>query len=267
MAFYLRSSTTARTSLPPPRSGSPGGTACPDWNRVRYDLFRRFGHFVTESSEHFAEYVPWYIKRARPDLIERPERAARRVPRALPRLRGRLGLHRGELDAPGSVDPADLRAALDAAAIPVMPGSVDHAVRDFEGLHRVERSIEYGATIVRSLVTGAPSVVYGNVPNRGLLPDLPEGCCVEVPCLVDGQGVQPTHVGPLPPQLAALMRTNVNVQQLVVAALVEGRRDHLVHAALLDPRTAMELAPDEIEALVDELLAAHGDLIPEALRA
>jgi alpha-galactosidase len=83
---------------------------------------------------------------------------------------------------------------------------------------------------------------------------------------VDRQGVQPTRVGTLPPQLAAVMRTNVNVQQLVVAALVEGRRDHLVHAAMLDPRTAMELVPDEIEALVDALLEAHGDLIPVALR-
>jgi alpha-galactosidase len=238
----------------------------PAWNRVRYDALRRLGHFVTESSEHFAEYVPWYFKRARPDL-----RAALNVP--IDEYPGRCRVYEvawdfieRELDAPGSVDPVDLRAALDAAAIPVMPGSIDHTVRDFEGLHRVERSIEYGATIVRSLVTGAPSVVYGNVPNRGLLPDLPEGCCVEVPCLVDGQGVQPTRVGALPPQLAALMRTNVNVQQLVVAALVEGRRDHLVHAALLDPRTAMELDPDEIEALVDALLDAHGPWIPEALR-
>ena len=147
-----------------------------------------------------------------------------------------------------------------------MPGTIDHTVAALDGLRRVERSHEYGATIVRSLVTGAPSVVYGNVANHGLLPDLPEGCCVEVPCLVDRNGVQPTAVGALPPQLAALMRTNVNVQQLVVAALVEGRRDHLVHAALLDPRTAMELVPDEIEAMVDALIVAHGDLIPEALR-
>jgi len=238
----------------------------PTWNRVRYDALRRLGYFVTESSEHFAEYVPWYLKRARPDL-----RAALAIP--LDEYPGRCrvyevawGFIERELDAPGSVDPADLRAALEAAAIPVMPGSIEHAVRDFEGLHAVERSIEYGATIVRSLLTGEPSVVYGNVPNRGLLPDLPEGCCVEVPCLVDGNGVQPTRVGALPPQLAALMRTNVNVQQLVVAALVEGRRDHLHHAALLDPRTAMELVPDEIEALVDALLDAHGAFIPEALR-
>jgi alpha-galactosidase len=238
----------------------------PAWNRVRYDALRRLGYFVTESSEHFAEYVPWYLKRSRPDV-----RDALSIP--LDEYPGRCrvyevawGFVERELDEPGSVDAADLRAALDTAAIPVMPGTIDHTVRDFEGLGRVERSLEYGATIVRSLVTGEPSVVYGNVPNHGLLDDLPVGCSVEVPCLVDRNGVQPTRVGALPPQLAALMRTNVNVQELVVAALVEGRRDHLVHAALLDPRTAMELVPDEIEALVGALVEAHGDLIPEALR-
>jgi len=265
MAFYLTLEHQGE-DLYPRLQAFARGDGVPAWNRVRYDALRRLGYFVTESSEHFAEYVPWYLKRARPDL-----RAALNVP--LDEYPGRCrvyevawGFIERELDAPGSVDPGDLRAALEAAAIPVMPGSVEHAVRDFAGLHAVERSLEYGATIVRSLVTGEPSVVYGNVPNLDLLPDLPAGCCVEVPCLVDAQGVQPTRVGALPPQLAALMRTNVNVQQLVVAALVEGRRDHLVHAALLDPRTAMELVPDEIEALVDALLDAHGALIPEALR-
>lgn len=265
MAFYLRLEHRGEDLYPRLHDLARSGRV-PDWNRVRYDALRRLGYFVTESSEHFAEYVPWYLKRARPDLRE-----ALNVP--LDEYPGRCRVYEvawnyleRELEAPGSVAAADLQAALDTAAIPVMPRSVAHTVHAFEGLDRVERSHEYGATIVRSLVTGEPSVVYGNVPNRGLLPDLPDGCCVEVPCVVDRNGVQPTHVGALPPQLAALMRTNVNVQQLTVAALVEGRRDHLVHAALLDPRTAMELVPDEIEALVDELLRAHGDLIPEALR-
>ncbi len=265
MSFYLTLEHEGEDLYPRLQEIARAGRA-PAWNQVRYDALRRLGYFVTESSEHFAEYVPWYLKRSRPDVRE-----ALAIP--LDEYPGRCRVYEvawdfveRELDAPGSVAPADLRAALDAAAIPVMAGTIDHAVRDFEGLGRVERSLEYGATIVRSLVTGEPSVVYGNVPNDHLLDDLPQGCSVEVACLVDGHGVQPTRVGALPPQLAALMRTNVNVQGLVVAALVEGRRDHLVHAALLDPRTAMELVPDEIEALVEALIEAHGDLIPASLR-
>ncbi len=265
MAFYLKLEHRGEDLYPRLHELARAGTV-PDWNRVRYDALRRLGYFVTESSEHFAEYVPWYLKRARPDVREAMNVPLDEYPGRCRVYEVAAGFVEQELDDPGSVDPRDLRAALDAAAIPVMPGSIDHTVASLDGLRRVERSHEYGATIVRSLVTGTPSVVYGNVPNHGLLPDLPEGCSVEVPCVVDRNGVQPTAVGALPPQLAALMRTNVNVQQLVVAALVEGRRDHLVHAALLDPRTAMELVPDEIEALVDALIEAHGDLIPEALR-
>ncbi len=108
-------------------------------------------------------------------------------------------------------------------------------------------------------------MIYGNVPNAGLIDNLPEGCCVEVPCLVDGNGVQPVRVGPLPVQLAALMQTNINVQALTVEAALTGRRDHVYHAAMLDPHTAAELDLDEITALVDEMLAAHRDWLPEAL--
>jgi alpha-galactosidase len=110
--------------------------------------------------------------------------------------------------------------------------------------------------------TGQPRVVYGNVPNRGEIANLPLGCCIEVPCLVDRNGVQPTTIGMLPPQLAALMRTNVNVQELAVEASLTGKRSHAYQAAMLDPHTAAELDPEQIVALVDELLAAHGDMIP-----
>ena len=120
--------------------------------------------------------------------------------------------------------------------------------------------------IIHSAETGTPRVVYGNVPNRGLIDNLPDGCCVEVPCLVDANGVQPTAVGALPPQLAALIQTNVNVQALTVEALATGRREHVYHAAMLDPHTAAELDLEAIWAMVDDLLAAHGDMIPEALR-
>jgi len=129
----------------------------------------------------------------------------------------------------------------------------------------VQPSFEYAATIIRSIETGKPRVIYGNVPNNGLIDDLPAGCTVEVPCLVDGNGVQPTRIGALPPQLAALIRTNVNVQELTVEAALTGRRDHVYHAAMLDPHTAAELDLDQIHALVDALLDAHGSWIP-ALR-
>ena len=108
--------------------------------------------------------------------------------------------------------------------------------------------------------------IYGNVPNRGLIDNLPQGCCVEVPCTVDQRGVQPQAVGALPPHLAALMQTNINVQALTVEALVTGNRDHVYHAAMLDPHTAAELDLDTIWRMVDDLLDAHGDMIPANLR-
>ena len=126
----------------------------------------------------------------------------------------------------------------------------------------VERSKEYGSYIIHSMETGEPSVIYGNMPNHHLIDNLPEGCIVEVPCLVDKNGVQPTPVGKLPPQLAALMQTNINVQALAVEAALTGKREHIYHAAMLDPHTAAELTLDEIWALVDDLIAAHGDWLP-----
>jgi len=106
-------------------------------------------------------------------------------------------------------------------------------------------------------VTGTPSVIYGNVPNTGLITNLPAGCCVEVPCLVDGQGIQPTHIGQLPPQLAAIIRTNVNVQELAVEAAVTGRRDYIYQAVMADPHAATVLTLDQMWAMCDELIEAH----------
>ena len=162
----------------------------PDGNRVRYEMLRHLGYFVTESSEHFAEYVPWFIKRDRPDLIERFNIPLDEYPR---RCVAQIADWEAE------------RARLEGGeAIEVQP------------------SYEYAATIIRSIETGKPRVIYGNVPNDGLIDDLPAGCTVEVPCLVDGNGVQPTRIGALPPQLAALIRTNVNVQELTVEAALTG---------------------------------------------
>jgi alpha-galactosidase len=202
----------------------------PDWNRVRYEMLRRVAYFVTESSEHFSEYTPWFIKRDRPDLIEQFNVPLDEYPRRCVEQIAGWEAERARLEGGATVE--------------------------------VQPSFEYAATIIRSIETGKPRVIYGNVPNNGLIDDLPAGCTVEVPCLVDGNGVAPTRIGALPPQLAALIRTNVNVQELTVEAALTGRRDHVYHAAMLDPHTAAELSLDEIRELVDELLAAHGELVP-----
>jgi alpha-galactosidase len=204
----------------------------PDWNRVRYEMLNRLGYFVTESSEHFAEYVPWFIKRDRPDLIKQYN-----IP-----LDEYIDRCENQITA-----WEQMREVLESDDVP---------------LH-VERSTEYGATIIHSLETGMPSVVYGNVRNDGLIDNLPDGCCVEVPCLVDKNGIQPTQIGLLPPQLAALMQTNINVQALTVEAALTGKREHIYHAAMLDPHTAAELDLGQIWALVDDLIEAHGDWLPD----
>ena len=123
-------------------------------------------------------------------------------------------------------------------------------------------SNEYSPQIIHSIETNTPRVVYGNVPNQGLIENLPADCVVEVPCVVDRNGVQPTRIGKIPPQLAAIMQTNINVQSLTVEAALSGRRDHIYHAAMLDPHTAAELDLDQIRSLVDDLIEAHGDWLP-----
>jgi alpha-galactosidase len=264
MAFYLRFERDGVDLYPEIRRVLDEGRV-PDHNRVRYELFGRLGYFVTESSEHLAEYTPWFIKSARPDLIERFG-----VPLDEYLYRCQAGIAswefiERELEQPGSQDPEQLRAIIEAT--PLMPSHVDAQVSAFADLDSVERSVEYGSQIIHAKETGQPAVVYGNVPNRGLIDDLPDGACVEVPCLVDANGVQPTRIGSLPPQLAAMMQTNVNVQELTVRAFLEGKREHVHHAAMLDPHTASELDLDQIWNLVDDLLDAHGEMIPEPLRA
>lgn len=266
LAFYLSLTHGGEDLYPRLREVAASGRV-PDWNRVRYDAFRRLGWFVTESSEHFAEYVPWYLKPGRPDLVERLNIPIDEYPGRCEVYEVAWEFIERELNDPGSQSPEALRAAIAAADIDVMPGSVEHTVREFETLNEVHESVEYGAKIVHSAWTDTPRTVYGNVTNDGLIDGLPDGCCVEVPCLVDGQGVQPTRVGALPPQLTALMRTHVNVQELVVRAVLDQDVRHVHHAALLEPRTAAQLDPDQIESLVNDLLEAHADMLPEAFRS
>lgn len=215
--------------IPKPNRHSP---RCP--NKVRYEMMTRLGYFVTESSEHFAEYVPWFIKDRRDDLIDRFEIPLDEYPKRCIEQMAKWK-EQNEL----------ARQAEDIA---------------------VTASNEFASEIVNSVVTGEPSVIYGNVRNNGAIRSLPEACAVEVPCLVDANGIQPTTVGALPPQLTALIRTNINVQELTVAALMEENPDHIYHAAMMDPHTAAELDLDQIWQMTDDLLAAHGDWLPQWAR-
>ena len=131
----------------------------------------------------------------------------------------------------------------------------------------IPHSVEFAPQIIHSVETNTRRTVYTNVPNHGLIDNLPHGCIVEVPTTVDGSGLTPQPVGQLPAQLAALIRTNIGPQALTVEALKTGRREHIHHAAMLDPHTAAELDLHQITELTNELLAAHGDYIPEQLRA
>ncbi|MCX7301333.1 MAG: alpha-glucosidase/alpha-galactosidase [Rhodobacterales bacterium] len=215
--------------FPKPSSWNP---RCP--NKVRYEMLTRLGHFVTESSEHFAEYTPYFIKRDRPDLIER------------------FGI---------PLDEYPVRCIEQIARW-------EKTAKEYREANEiiVSPSHEYASQIMNSVVTGEPSVIYGNVRNNGFIPQLPDGCAVEVPTLVDSNGLQPTVVADIPPQLIALMRTNINVQDLTVQALLTENREHIYHAAMLDPHTAAELDLDQIWALTDDLLAAHDDWLPEFAR-
>jgi alpha-galactosidase len=200
--------------------------------RVRVDMYRRLGYYPTETSEHSSEYVPWYLHHE--SEIER--------------LRIPVGNYL-EIVEENTAEYERTRAAL-AAGDPLT----------------VEGSMEYAPQIIHSLTTGTPRVVYGNVPNRGLIENLPAGGVVEVPCLVDSSGVRPTRAGMLPPQLAALNRTYLSMNDLVVKAAVEDDPRHIRHAAMTDPATAAALTVEQIWQLCDEMVRAHGDRLQPSLR-
>jgi len=267
MAFYLRfermtedgGSASNEDLYPRIRQVMEEGRV-PENNCVRYEIFKRLGYFVTESSEHFAEYVPWFIKRDRPDLIDRFNVPLDEyIKRCEAQIAG-WDIMRELLEDPafsfGDEVPPDkaqaMREAWGETVLDMHP----------EDAFKIERSGEFAPLIIHSMETDTPRVVYGNVPNRGLIDNLPQDCIVEVPCVVDRNGVQPTRVGSLPPHLAALMRTNVNVQALTVEAVLTQKREHVYHAAMLDPHTGAELSLSQIWDLVDDLIEAHGDLLP-----
>ncbi len=199
--------------------------------RVRVEIFRRFGYFPTESSEHSAEYVPWFM----------------RHPGEVSQYRIFVGdyLARSEENLR---ELESLRQALDdGAPLDLAP------------------EYELASEFIHSLETGTERELHVNIRNGGLITSLPEQCCVEVPCRVGPDGPRPEPVGALPPQLAALNRTFLNVAELTVRAALDGCRDHVYQAALLDPNTAATLTTGQVIAMCDELLTAHAALLPPAL--
>jgi alpha-galactosidase len=200
--------------------------------RVRVEIFRRFGYFPTESSEHSAEYVPWFLHHD--DQVER--------------FRSEIDEYIRRSDD-NLADYAELRRKLEAG-------------EDLE----IELNSELASEIVRAVETGVDREIYGNVRNHGLIQGLPDDACVEVPCVAGKNGVLPTRIGTLPPQTLALNRTFLNVVELTVRAALEQSRSLAYQAALLDPHTAATLTTEQIVSMVDDLIEAHGDLIPEGIR-
>jgi len=234
VAFFLKyeklHADGSREDLYPRLRSLADGGRIPADDKVRFDVLKRLGHFVTESSEHFSEYTSWYIKEGRDDLVE-------------------------QLNIP--LDEY-IRRCEDQIA------EWHELRRGLEGGKPIDvcRSNEYAAGIIHAAVTGKPALIYGNVPNDGLIQNLPDECIVEVPCHVDHNGIQPIRIGRIPSQLAAVMRLSVSVQELTVEAALTRKRERIYQAALLDPHTSAELSPDQIWALVDDLIAQHGDLLP-----
>lgn len=196
---------------------------------VRFEIMRHFGYYVTESSEHNAEYTPYWIKAQFPQLIEDYNVPLDEYPRRCVNQIARWEKQRDEL------------------------------IGDTKLTH--ERTHEYGSYIMNAVQTGEFFRIAGNILNRGFIPNLPDDACVEVPCLVDKNGVQGCHFGPLPPQCAGLNMTNINVQECTILAALHGDRDMVYQAAYLDPHTAGELTLPKIRALCDDLIEAHGDYL------
>ena len=197
---------------------------------VRLEYIRRFGFYCTESSEHNAEYNNLFIKSKYPELIDRYRIPLDEYPRRCVHQIARWNRERENY----------------------INGNVTHT-----------RSFEYASRIMESIVTDTPYQIGGNVLNRGLITNLDPDACVEVPCLVNKLGVQPTAIGKLPPQLAAMNMTNINVQLLTIEAAVTGKKDAIYQAAMLDPHTSSELSIDDIVSLCDDLIEAHRGWLPE----
>ncbi len=200
------------------------------WDLTRYEYIRRFGYYCTESSEHNSEYGNLFIKSKYPELIEKYNIPLDEYPRRCVQ------------------QIADWKKAKDE----YLSGNITH-----------ERSREYASHIMEAIVTNKPYMIGGNVINNGLIENLPPEACVEVPCLVDGMGIHPTKIGRLPTILAAMNVTNINPQLLTIEAAVTEEKEAIYRAAMLDPHTSAELSIDDIIAMCDDLIEAHGDWLPK----
>jgi len=199
--------------------------------KVRYEILRRFGYFVTESSEHFAEYVPWFIKQNRQDVIDKYKIP---IEEYIDRCKHNLKLW-DELDK-------------DMTPIYEQP---------------LKRSNEYASYIMDAVINNNKITINANVMNDGYIENLPSNCCVELPCLINPNGYSPQKFGKLPEHLAALMRTNINVQILTAEAALTRKKEHIYHAAMLDPLTAANLTIDEIYSMTDKMIEAHENYLPK----
>ena len=199
--------------------------------KVRYEVLKRFGYFVTESSEHFAEYVPWFIKQNRQDVIDKYK-----IP---------------------------INEYIDRCEI---SNKIWNELENYiNSIHNepLKRSNEYASYVMDGITNNNDITINANIMNDGLIDNLPSNSCVEVPCLINSSGYTPKKIGKLPEHLAALMRTNINVQILTAEAAITKKREHIYHAALLDPLTAANLTIDEIYSMTDKLIEAHGDYLPK----
>ena len=199
--------------------------------KVRYEILKRFGYFVTESSEHFAEYVPWFIKQNRQDVIDKYKIPINEY------------IDRCEINNRVWEDRENNMTSINSDSL--------------------KRSNEYASFIMDATTNNNDVTINANIMNNGYIDNLPSNCCVEVPCLINSKGYHPTKIGKLPEHLAALMRTNINVQILTAEAAITKKREHIYHAALLDPLTAANLTIDEIYSMTDKLIEAHGDYLPK----
>ena len=199
--------------------------------KVRYEILRRFGYFVTESSEHFAEYVPWFIKNNRDDIIKKYN-----------------------IPIDEYIDRCEHHAK-----------TWQELEKDVTPLKNepLKLSHEYASYIMDAVANNKSITINANVMNNNLINNLPNNCCVEVPCLINSNGFVPQKVGNLPEQLSALMRTNINVQILTAEAATTNKREYIYHAAMLDPLSASNLSIDEIYSMTDELIDAHKDYLPK----
>lgn len=200
-------------------------------NMVRVEMMKQFGYYVTESSEHNAEYLPYFIKDKYPELIEKFNIPLDEYPRRCIK----------------QIDDWKKRGA--------------ELVNNPKLEH--ERTHEYASYIMEAMETNVPYKIGGNVLNNGLIENLPAEACVEVPCLVDATGINPCYIGRLPEQCAALNRTNINVQLLTIEAVMTRKKENIYYAAMLDPHTSAELSIDDIKHMCDDLIEAHGDWLPK----